>query len=34
MHDTVVVQVGTETLVMSKTNAADLKRLLASIEGE
>jgi mannose-1-phosphate guanylyltransferase len=34
IHDTVVVQVGTETLVMSKDNAADLKRLLAFIERE
>ena len=34
IHDTVVVQVGADTLVMSKDNAADLKRLLTSIEQE
>ena len=34
MHDTVVVQIGDETLVMPKDNAADLKRLLTFIEGE
>jgi len=34
MNDTVVVQVGSETLVMSKDNASDLKRLLTFIEGK
>lgn len=34
MHDTIVVQVGSDTLVMSKDNAADLKRYLTSIEQE
>jgi mannose-1-phosphate guanylyltransferase len=32
MHDTVVVQVGTETLVMHKDKAADLKRFVSFIE--
>jgi mannose-1-phosphate guanylyltransferase len=34
MHDTVVVQVGSDTLVMSKDNASDLKRFMTYIEGE
>jgi mannose-1-phosphate guanylyltransferase len=34
MHDTVVVRVGSETLVMPKDHASHLKRLLAFIEAE